>query len=51
MSGADIVDCCMDAMSGTTSQPAMGAILHAFRNTPLETGLDPARVVQLNSYW
>lgn len=38
-------------MSGTTSQPAMGAILHAVRNSGLDSGLDPMRVVQLNSYW
>ncbi len=27
--GADIVDCCLDAMSGTTSQPSMGAIVNS----------------------
>lgn len=27
--GADLVDCCLDSMSGTTSQPSMGAIVHA----------------------
>jgi pyruvate carboxylase len=27
-------------MSGTTSQPSLGAIVGALRNTPLDTGLD-----------
>ena len=27
--GADILDCCIDSMSGTTSQPSMGAIVHS----------------------
>lgn len=42
--GADIVDCCIDAMSGTTSQPAMGAVVHSLRGTPHDTGIDPASV-------
>ncbi len=27
--GADLIDCCIDSMSGTTSQPSMGAIVHS----------------------
>ena len=27
--GADMVDCCIDSMSGTTSQPSMGALVHS----------------------
>ncbi len=26
--GADIIDCCIDSMSGLTSQPSMGAIVN-----------------------
>ncbi len=27
--GADMIDCAIDSMSGTTSQPSMGAIVHS----------------------
>lgn len=42
--GADMIDCCIDAMSGTTSQPAMGAVVHSLRGTQYDTGIDPASV-------
>jgi len=49
--GADVVDCCVDSMSGLTSQPSMGALLNAFRGTDLDTGLSDARVQRLSTYW
>ena len=36
--GADIVDVAVDAMSGMTSQPSMGAIVASMENSPLDTG-------------
>ena len=35
--GADAVDLAIDAMSGTTSQPSMGAVVAALQNTELDT--------------
>ncbi|QDZ22274.1 pyruvate carboxylase [Chloropicon primus] len=49
--GADVVDCCVDSMSGLTSQPSMGSLLNAFKGTDLDTGLDPSRVLRLSTYW
>ncbi|WP_417321177.1 pyruvate carboxylase [Emcibacter sp.] len=49
--GADSVDAAMDAMSGTTSQPCLGAVVEALRNTPRDTGLDPAAIRELSFYW
>mgnify|MGYP005992046549 CR=1 FL=1 len=49
--GADAVDAAVDSMSGTTSQPSMGAIVHALAGTPLDTGIDPEHVAKLNDYW
>lgn len=37
-SGADAVDVANDAMSGLTSQPAMGAIVYNMQGTDLDTG-------------
>lgn len=50
-SGADAVDCANDAMSGLTSQPAMGAIVYNFANTPLDTGIDINEMQSLTDYW
>lgn len=49
--GADAVDAATDAMSGTTSQPSMGALVHALRGTKLDTGLDPEKLTVINNYW
>jgi len=49
--GVDSVDAAMDSMSGTTSQPCMGAIVEALRHTPRETGLAPEAIRQLSFYW
>lgn len=50
-SGADIVDCCFDSMSGLTSQPSMGAIVNGLAGTELDTGIDPAAILPLSNYW
>jgi pyruvate carboxylase len=49
--GADIVDAAMDAMSGMTSQPSIGAIAANLRGTDLDTGLDLKQLGPLNTYW
>jgi len=49
--GADVVDSCSDAMSGTTSQPSMGALVASTNGSTLETGLKLADVQSLNEYW
>lgn len=41
--GADVVDVAVDAMSGMTSQPSMGAVVACAKGTPLDTGGDTPR--------
>ncbi|PVZ78606.1 pyruvate carboxylase, partial [Serratia sp. S1B] len=49
--GVDAVDTAMDAMSGLTSQPSMGSIVAALKNTPRDTRLDQNHLQQLSTYW
>ncbi|RYI17411.1 MAG: pyruvate carboxylase subunit B, partial [Acetobacteraceae bacterium] len=49
--GVDAVDAAMDAFSGGTSQPCLGSIVEALRNTDRDTGLDIAAVRQISDYW
>jgi pyruvate carboxylase len=49
--GVDAVDAAMDAMSGMTSQPNLGSIVEALRNTERDTGLEPARIREVSDYW
>ena len=49
--GADIVDSCMDSMSGMTSQPSMGAIVKTLEGTSCDTGLDMGNVNKINEFW
>ncbi|KAG5179986.1 putative carboxylase [Tribonema minus] len=49
--GADAVDAAMDAMSGTTSQPSLGAIVGAVKGSELDTGLDMDQIAAVNDYW
>jgi len=49
--GADAVDAAMDALSGGTSQPCLGSIVEALRNTPRDTGIDPAVIREFSDYW
>jgi pyruvate carboxylase len=49
--GVDAVDAAMDAFSGGTSQPCLGSIVEALRNTPRETGLNIAAIRELSNYW
>lgn len=49
--GADIVDVAIDAMSGLTSQPSMGAVVGALAGTEHDTGLALEQIQALNNYW
>jgi len=49
--GADIVDVAIDAMSGLTSQPSMGAVVANLKGSSLDTGLDSSMLTPLNTYW
>ena len=49
--GADAVDGAIDAMSGLTSQPSLGSIVEALRHGPRDSGIDPAKLRLLSSYW
>jgi len=49
--GADVVDVAIDAMSGLTSQPSLGAVVSNLRGSELDTGLDPTKLAPLNTYW
>jgi pyruvate carboxylase len=49
--GVDAVDAAMDAFSGGTSQPCLGSIVEALKNTERDTGLDIAEIRRLSNYW
>lgn len=49
--GADAVDAASDAMSGTTAQPSLGALVASTQGTELDTGLDLRQIQALNEYW
>lgn len=38
-------------MSGTTSQPSMGALVGALHGTPYDTGLCRKQINAVNEYW
>lgn len=49
--GVDAVDAAMDAFSGSTSQPCLGSLVEALRNTERDTGLDMRAIRQISNYW
>ena len=49
--GADVVDAATDSLSGTTSQPSVGAILASLEGSDLDPGLDVHQVRAIDSYW
>ncbi len=49
--GVDAVDAAIDSMSGTTSQPCLGSIVEALRNTDKDTGLSPEAIRRISFYW
>jgi pyruvate carboxylase len=50
-SGVDAVDAASAPMAGTTSQPALSALVAATDHSERETGLDLAAVCALEPYW
>jgi len=49
--GADAVDAATDSLSGTTSQPSIGAIVASLEGSDFDTGLDARLLRQIDSYW
>jgi len=49
--GASAVDAAAAPLAGTTSQPALSAVVAAATHTPYDTGLDLGRVCELEPYW
>ncbi|HEU0086669.1 MAG TPA: pyruvate carboxylase [Pseudonocardiaceae bacterium] len=49
--GVDAVDAATASMAGTTSQPALSALVAATDHTPRGTGLDLQAVCDLEPYW
>ena len=49
--GADVVDVAIDAMSGVTSQPSMGAVIASLEASGLNTGIEMEDVMTMNAYW
>lgn len=49
--GVDAVDLAMDAFSGGTSQPCLGSVVAALRNTERDTGLDQSAIQEISDYW
>jgi pyruvate carboxylase len=49
--GVDAADAAMDAFSGGTSQPCLGSVVEALRNTDRDTGLDMRAIREISDYW
>ena len=49
--GADVVDVAIDALSGMTSQPSMGAVVGALAGTELDTKVNMEQMTAINEYW
>ncbi|WP_245334736.1 pyruvate carboxylase [Bradyrhizobium mercantei] len=49
--GVDAIDASMDAMSGTTSQPALGSIVEALARSERDTMLDSDAIRRISLYW
>ena len=49
--GVDIADAAMDSFSGGTSQPCLGSIVEALRNTNRDTRLNREAILEINNYW
>ena len=49
--GADAIDAATDALSGNTSQPCLGSIAEALKDSERDPGLDTGAIRQLSFYW
>ena len=50
-SGVDIVDAAMDSLSGLTSQPPLGSVVHALRGGERDPMIDDAAIQEMSFYW
>ncbi|MDO4772782.1 MAG: pyruvate carboxylase [Bacillota bacterium] len=49
--GVDIVDVAFNSMASLTSQPALGSVVAALKNTKLESKLDLRKLEEISDYW
>ncbi len=49
--GVDVVDCAMDAFSGSTSQPCLGSVLETLQNTERASSIRIDEVRDISNYW
>ncbi len=49
--GADIVDCCMSALSGGTSQPPAETMAAVLQETDYDSGLDLEKMAEVNKHF
>lgn len=49
--GADAVDAATDSMSGTTSQPSIGALVSSLEGSDFESGLNAHYLRAIDQYW
>ena len=49
--GVDATDTAMDALSGLTSQAAIGSVVEALRHGPRDTGLSMSAIRKIDDYW
>ncbi|MCO6051280.1 pyruvate carboxylase [Mesorhizobium sp. RP14(2022)] len=50
-SGVDAIDAAMDALSGNTSQPCLGSLVEALKDSERDPGLDPEWIRRISFYW
>ncbi len=49
--GVDIVDVAFNSMASLTSQPSLGSVAYALKNTKLESKLDLRKLEEISDYW
>ena len=49
--GADIIDTATDSLSGSTSQPAVSAVLSVLEGTVYEPELNFQQIREIDEYW
>lgn len=49
--GVDAIDAAMDALSGNTSQPCLGSLVEALKDSERDPGLDPEWIRRISFYW
>ncbi|MEA4954001.1 MAG: pyruvate carboxylase [Pseudoflavonifractor sp.] len=49
--GVDVVDCAVESMASTTSQPSLNALVAALRGQERDTGFDSDQLQKLSDYW